>query len=300
MVEPKKIEKYFLLVLLRISIIGVAIILISDTVLYPDDRLSIIIDSVILATCVVAMLLRNRSFPAAVLTITGSTWISMIFQSLAVPVNTSTSFAILLLVGFVYSILLKGKLMNIMHLLLVISMLVIFAVQWNDASLRVYQSMGDFVSLFVTYLVLYFILTYCTAVLKSRYDSIHDHLRATNLELQEKTKEVEAQNEELLQIQDNLNMLNADLETLVHERTNRIKAQNEILLRYTYTNAHHLRGPVARLLGLVTIQRMESAPDNKFFFDRIEDQAHEIDQVVKQINEDLQANGLLTELTAPQ
>jgi hypothetical protein len=66
-----------------------------------------------------------------------------------------------------------------------------------------------------------------------------------------------------------------------------VKAQNEILLKYSYANAHHLRGPVARLLGLVAICRLDPKSDFNFFLDKIEQQSLEIDSVVKQINADL-------------
>jgi hypothetical protein len=72
------------------------------------------------------------------------------------------------------------------------------------------------------------------------------------------------------------------------ERTAKVHAQNEKLLKYTYTNAHYLRGPVARLLGLINIQKLEPNPDYNFFFCNMEDQALEIDSVVKQINSELE------------
>jgi hypothetical protein len=72
------------------------------------------------------------------------------------------------------------------------------------------------------------------------------------------------------------------------ERTAKVHAQNEMLLKYTYTNAHYLRGPVARLLGLINIQKLEPNPDYNFFFTRVQDQSLEIDEVVKQINSELE------------
>jgi hypothetical protein len=81
--------------------------------------------------------------------------------------------------------------------------------------------------------------------------------------------------------------MNKDLERKVIERTEKLNHKNEKLIQYSYTNAHHLRGPVARLLGLVAIRKLETNPDNTFFFNKVEAQAHEIDTVVRQINIDL-------------
>ena len=101
----------------------------------------------------------------------------------------------------------------------------------------------------ITFSTLYFILTYAAWILKSNYDKMNMHLRNANTELLEKSHEIAAQKEELLLTQDTLNNLNTDLEKTVNERTAKIQFQNEILIKYSYTNAHHLRGPVARLLG---------------------------------------------------
>lgn len=80
------------------------------------------------------------------------------------------------------------------------------------------------------------------------------------------------------------------MEKRVDERTDKVKKQNELLVKYSYTNAHHLRGPVARLLGLASIYKIDSSLDVEFIIDKMEEQAHEIDMVVKQINLDLESN----------
>ncbi|HTE33416.1 MAG TPA: hypothetical protein VK666_23705, partial [Chryseolinea sp.] len=140
----------------------------------------------------------------------------------------------------------------------------------------------------ITYSILYVILTYATYALKSSYDKIHQYLKDSNQELYQKANEIEAQNDKLLQVQNNLNALNADLENTVNERTGKIRAQNEILIKYSYTNAHHLRGPVARLLGLAAIYKLEANPDPDFFIGKMVDQVYEIDNVIQQINKDLE------------
>jgi hypothetical protein len=118
---------------------------------------------------------------------------------------------------------------------------------------------------------------------------MHSYLKDTNKELNQKANEIITQNEELLQATDNLHVLNTNLEKIVNERTTRIQIQNEILIKYSYRNAHHLRGPVARLLGLAAIHKLDSSPDHDFIIEKMVDQAHEIDSVIKQINIDLES-----------
>lgn len=94
----------------------------------------------------------------------------------------------------------------------------------------------------------------------------------------------------MLQIQDKLNQLNSRLEKTVNERTAKLRAQNLTLIKYSYTNAHHLRGPVARLLGLAMVYNLEPTPNPDFYIKKMEDQAKEIDSVIKQIGLDLELN----------
>lgn len=285
--ELKEIEKFFLLTFLRISIAGIALILITDLIYSPADVVSLTIDTAILSACILSYLIRHRNFNLSVLLITCITLVAMVYQCMAVPMNTTTSFSIILIIGFITSILLQKQLLWIMHVLTFTAIIVIFVFQTLDPALRFSPKVSDVITIAITYLVLYIIISYCTALLKRKYDQIHDSLRSANFELYEKANEIEAQNEELLQVQDNLGELNKDLERIVDERTAKIKIQNEVLIKYSYTNAHHLRGPVARLLGLVSIYRLDSKADSNDFFNKIEDQAKEIDDVVRRINSEL-------------
>lgn len=285
--EITQIERFFLNTLLRVVIAGISLILVSDFILYPEDKLSLIIDIVILVACSFSYLIRNKFHTASVLIFTTIVLSSMFYQALVVPINTTTSLSVILVAGFIHSVMLKGKTMWIMHVLTYLAIVTIFLFQFQNPHLRFSDHMNDIVTVAITYSILYFILTYATGVLKSSYDRIHVTLKEMNIDLQEKNNEIAAQNEELLQIQDNLNDLNTDLERIVNERTEKIQMQNDILLKYSYRNAHDLRGPVARLLGLASLVKLESPPEHDFIMEKMVEQAHEIDHVVKQINVEL-------------
>lgn len=273
--EMKNIEKFFLSTILLISIGGVFLVLLSNILLFREDTLSIFISAAILCACIIAYSLRLKYPTIAVLTLTSVALAAMSYQRLTVP-NTTTTLSVVMIVGFIFSVMLKGRIMWIMHAITFVIINTIFVLHLHDA-----------VTAAITYSVLYFILTYATGVLKASYDRIHQYLRDTNIALNDKAKEIEAQNEELIQIQDNLNELNSNLEKIVNERTEKIQVQNELLIKYSYTNAHHLRGPVARLLGLATIYKLERETNPDFFIEKMVEQANEIDSVVKKINTDL-------------
>lgn len=273
--EMKNIEKFFLSTILLISIGGVFLVLLSNILLFREDTLSIFISAAILCACIIAYSLRLKYPTIAVLTLTSVALAAMSYQRLTVP-NTTTTLSVVMIVGFIFSVMLKGRIMWIMHAITFVIINTIFVLHLHDA-----------VTAAITYSVLYFILTYATGVLKASYDRIHQYLRDTNIALNDKAKEIEAQNEKLIQIQDNLNELNSNLEKIVNERTEKIQVQNELLIKYSYTNAHHLRGPVARLLGLATIYKLERETNPDFFIEKMVEQANEIDSVVKKINTDL-------------
>jgi len=286
----ENIEEFFLNTLLRIAMAGVLLILMADTFLYPEDRVSITLDMTILAACVVSYILRRRYPTGAVLIFTSIILIAMIYQCLVVPTNTTTSLSIILVVGFIFSVMLKGRLLFVMHFLTVIILHSIFIFRFYHRELAFSTKVNDVVTVAITYSILYFILTYASWVLKLRYDEINKNLKRANNELWQNAREIETRNEELLQTQNNLNELNTVLERKVNERTAQIRAQNEMLIKYSYTNAHHLRGPVARLLGLASIYKVDPTADCIFLITKMIDEAKEIDAMVQKITVDLENN----------
>ncbi len=286
----KNIEKFFLNTLLKISIGGVSLVLVSDIILNPADKFSLVIDAFILSGCLFAYTIRQKKNGIiSVFIVTTFVLSAMIYQCIAVPLNTTTSLSILLVIGFIFSVMLKGRVMWMMHTLTFLSIHAIFIQQIFIPSQRFSQDINDIVTIAITYSILYIILTYAAAVMKAAYDKIYRSLRASHVELHKKNKEIAEQNERLIITQGNLNALNSHLEGIINERTARIQEQNEILLRYSYTNAHHLRGPVARLLGLASIYRLDSSLNANFILTKMEEQANEIDLVVKQINIELES-----------
>jgi len=284
------IEEFFLNTLLRIAMAGVLLILMADTFLYPEDRVSIVIDTAILGACVASYFMRQRYPTGAVLIFTSIILIAMIYQCMVVPANTTTSLSIILIVGFIFSVMLKGRLLFSMHCITFIILHSIFIFQFYHPDLAFSTKVNDVVTVAITYSILYFILTYASWILKLRYDEINKNLTRANIELRQSAHEIEARNEELVQTQNNLNELNTDLEKKVRERTTQIRAQNEMLIKYSYTNAHHLRGPVARLLGLASIYKVDPTADCIFLITKMIDEANEIDAMVQKITVDLENN----------
>jgi signal transduction histidine kinase len=106
-------------------------------------------------------------------------------------------------------------------------------------------------------------------------------------ELQEKSDEIESQNEELLQSQESLNNLNQHLEEIVKAKTGDLENKNEAIIKYAHANAHAVRGPVARLLGLIQLSKMENNFRASLYFDKIEAETYQIDKIIREISSEL-------------
>jgi signal transduction histidine kinase len=286
--ESGNIERFFLNTLLRIVIVGVGLILISDVLFYPADKLSIIIDCIVLCASVISYFLRLQYPTTSVLILTFIVLTAMIYQCLSVPMTTTNSLSIILLVGFIHAVMLKGKMLWTVQIITFSAVVGIFIVQFMHPGMSYTEQRNEMITIVITYSIIFLILTYATATLKASYDRINRRLRESVMDVNKKASEIEAQNSELMAMQDRMNELNTDLEKIVRERTAKVQIQNEILLKYSYTNAHHLRGPVARLLGLANLYRLESAPDSEFIITKMAEQANEIDEVIRKINEDLE------------
>lgn len=290
--ERDNIEKFFLSTILKIAMVGISIVLISDMIISPEDILSPSIDAVLLVACVIAYFLKYVHQTASVLIVTSIVLLAMLYQSIQVPINTTTSFSIILVVGFVFSVMLKGKIMWVMHGITFVLINGVFIYQAYHPEISDFNHRSDTVTISIAYSVLYIVLTYAAAMLKSGYDRINGRLSLANDELRVRADKIEVQNIELKKVHEELNELNKGLESLVNERTKKLQERTEKLEKYSFSNAHHLRGPIARLLGLIKLRKLEKQPDIDFFFEKVEDQINEIDEVVRQINKDLEESDL--------
>jgi signal transduction histidine kinase len=289
--EPEKpIEEFFLESLLKICFAGIWIVTAVDFYFtgLVLERSMIVNSAVIFAVVTAFLFYRYGYFKAAVISITFIITAAMFYQSIKADSITTSSMAVIMVVGFSYSVLLKGKFAVWLHLFTLLGVTVVFA--WLASHPLRYgkPDATDIIVAGVTYGILYFVIAYSTRILKNRYDYMVQRLAEKNRELSDKAHEIETQNEELVQSQENLFQMNSHLESLVEARTREVKKQNEQLIKYAYSNAHHVRGPVARVLGLIQLSKMDAGLDFPFLFLKIEEQVVEIDQVVKSINKELQ------------
>jgi signal transduction histidine kinase len=126
--------------------------------------------------------------------------------------------------------------------------------------------------------VLYIIYLY-----KKEFERERRRVFETNEKLEQANAEVYAQNEVIASY-------NRSLEVLVDDRTKDIQSLNQKLIEYAFFNSHKVRGPLARILGLIYLIRLTAAVNQDGNIRSIDDQitmleksATELDDVIKAI-----------------
>jgi hypothetical protein len=143
-------------------------------------------------------------------------------------------------------------------------------------------------SILFTVVVSFLAYRYYKALTENR-KAKDDLLKLNNqIELQKKelmiySKNLELANNEILNVNNNL-------EKLVEEKTSRIVNQNDQLKKYAFQNAHDVRGPLARIMGLITLLNMKGAKVDEipFIISELEKASSQLDSVVREINSSLE------------
>ncbi len=120
-----------------------------------------------------------------------------------------------------------------------------------------------------------------------------------NVDLKEKIKEIENQNEMLISKRSDIDKINEELkrsnqeiqninqnlENHVKERTKTLESQNMQLSEYAYINAHLLRGPLCSILGLVNLLEINKSKNIDSLLFHMKKSSNELKKVVDKISE---------------
>jgi signal transduction histidine kinase len=126
----------------------------------------------------------------------------------------------------------------------------------------------------------------------------NDEIQAKNEELEQQTEEIIAQRnnlaaaQELIETKNNeLKEVNVLLEQKVQLRTQELnkaiadlQESNKELDHFVYRSSHDLKGPLARLLGLCNLGKMESKePEAQAYFDKVQQTANEMNEMLRKL-----------------
>ncbi len=126
-----------------------------------------------------------------------------------------------------------------------------------------------------------------------KIQSQNNELLQQQEELETHRDALEEQNKVIAQSMNELESIKSQLELIVEERTHQLQSANQELVQYNnqleqyaYITAHNLRAPVARLKGLMYIFEKTSGVDkqNNDVIRKIVNSAHEMDEVLSDMN----------------
>lgn len=122
--------------------------------------------------------------------------------------------------------------------------------------------------------------------LKTRFFNYRESISRTNEELVKVTQTLDSQTEQLRKQQIELDSLRNNLESMVAERIREVRAKSVVLREYAFVNAHHVRAPLARVLGLIYLIELENGyAGQPKRLGKIKSEARRMDAIIQQINE---------------
>ncbi len=101
----------------------------------------------------------------------------------------------------------------------------------------------------------------------------------------------------ILGLSNKVRITNENLENLVRERTDKITNQNQKLIDYAFRNAHNVRGPLARILGLVNLITIENKDTNTDYVSRLSESSKELDASIRTMSKLLEDEDLFEDDT---
>lgn len=139
-------------------------------------------------------------------------------------------------------------------------------------------------------IVLLLILSFLLFLFYRSKKRSHNTLQDLNQQVMEQKEELISQSEDLRRANNETRSVNDNLEKAVESRAKEMKIQNEKLIQYAYSNAHKVRGPLARILGILSIMKVQGENNNDLLLniDQLYDSAQELDGIIKELNKILE------------
>ena len=136
------------------------------------------------------------------------------------------------------------------------------------------------------------------AEIETRNEQLHQQYNY----LEEQKRLLELKNTEIEENHKIIEKYNTNLEKVIEERTNNLLKTNELLEsknhqleHYTYITAHNLRSPIASMLGLLQLLKLdnESGVDKELVFRRLNQSTNKLNAVVRDLSVFLQSQEVL-------
>ncbi|MBX2965083.1 MAG: hypothetical protein KF845_02975 [Cyclobacteriaceae bacterium] len=134
----------------------------------------------------------------------------------------------------------------------------------------------------IDYFVITIILAAFLIFLKNKFLSHRKHIEHRHQQLQNLAGILLKQTDTLRHSQEEIRSINENLELIIEQRIRRIEERNLQLEEYAFINAHIVRGPLCRIMGLTTLIQQEQ---NDSALSAVQEKAKHVDAIIRRINE---------------
>lgn len=133
---------------------------------------------------------------------------------------------------------------------------------------------------------LYFIQFRVRRDLEAHKRNLEGIVKERTSEIAEANERLVELNEELMASSDQIKSMNENLDELVKERSKKIEDQLQLMVRYAHMNAHDVRAPLARILGLLYLVQKEERESVHFnnILEMLHEASLELDSVINKMN----------------
>jgi signal transduction histidine kinase len=190
---------------------------------------------------------------------------------------------ILITIGFLCSITTRGRGRKFLKILIAASLLLILFENGQHLALPVLFRHA------VPYCVIFLIVTISSGILKDRYEANQIKLQELIGLLNQKNAKIQDQHNKLLKSYEKMTYINEILEEKVKDKTFRIEAKNNQLSEIAFANAHKVRGPLARILGLLHLIEIDPSKKQDYLA-KINTEALDMDEIIRVVGRSIEKN----------
>ena len=150
---------------------------------------------------------------------------------------------------------------------------------------RANSPLTTFAQLTVDYLIIAGLIALFALYVRKNFTTYRTKAENRYEQLRKVMRTVVEQNRELATREEETRAINENLEVLVRERTREVEAQNQALAEYAFINAHMLRGPVCRIIGLLQLMEYSGEKYPAEELQKIKSVAEQLDEQIRKINQ---------------
>jgi len=136
----------------------------------------------------------------------------------------------------------------------------------------------------VDYLIAAALLVIVTIYMKRKFLFYRKQVKRRYRQLGQIAETLHEQNRELATRQEETRAINENLESMVEARAHEAEVKNQELSEYAFINAHMLRAPLCRMIGLLNLMEKDATTELAEDISRLKKITQEIDARVKEIN----------------